>query len=90
MNDSYQPDSIDDLLEEKSKDTFKIHKQFKADFGMTLDEADNILVKMKSDSDELYHLRCLLNGVDTHNYEKPSLTDKEKELIAIRIEELTN
>ena len=84
----YEPDSIDDLLRQKAKDTFQIHKQFKADFGMTLDEADNILAKMKSDSEELYHLRCLLNGVNTHNYEKPSLTDEEKELIKIRIEEL--
>tara|TARA_R110001632_G_scaffold83617_9_gene184991 strand:- start:262 stop:531 length:270 start_codon:yes stop_codon:yes gene_type:complete len=84
----YEPHDIDDLLRQQSKDAFQIHKQFKAEFGMTLDEADKILAVMKSDSKELYHLRCLLNGVNTHTHEVTILNGKEKELIEARVKEL--
>jgi len=88
MNNSYTPDSIDDFLLKESRKVFEIEKQFKKDFGMTLSEATAINEKRKKESNELYYLSCLLNGIDMTTGEVANPTEEERERISRRIKDL--
>jgi hypothetical protein len=88
--DNYQPDSVDDLIAKESRKVFEIEKQFKKDFGMTLSEAEAINEKRKKESNELYYLRCLLNGLDITTHTPANPTEEERERISKRIDDLIN
>ena len=53
----------------------EIEKQFKKDFGMTLDAATRKHNQNKRNSDEVYALKMALNGVDFVTGEKISLSE---------------
>lgn len=67
----------------------QIEKQFKADFGMTLDTATRKHNQNKRNSDEIYALKMALNGVDFVTGEKIKLSETNKVIARLRIEELT-
>ncbi len=67
----------------------EIEKQFKKDFGMTLDAATRKHNQNKRNSDEVYALKMALNGVDFVTGEKISLSETNKVISKLRIKELT-
>lgn len=76
------------MINEYAKSKFEIEKQFKKDFGMTLDEANRKTQEKKKQSDELYYLRCLLNGLDIHTCSPVTLSDEQTQQIEQRINKL--
>jgi len=78
------------MLDEHNRKEFKIQSQFKKHFGITLDEANRIARENKRLSDELYYLRCLLNGLDIHTCSPVKLSDEEIKNIQDRINKLNN
>lgn len=67
---------------------FRKEKQFKADYGMTIQEAESIIKKRKNENSELLHLRALLNGLDMTTGEPSNLDDESRNIITERIIEL--
>ena len=67
---------------------FQKEKQFKADYGMTINEAELIIITKKRNTKELLHLRALVNGLDLITGEKASLDKESLEIITNRIIEL--
>ena len=67
---------------------FEIEKQFKKDFGFTIDHACDIHRQKKADSNEIFHLRCLLNGFDEGTNEPITLDDETKARVFDRLNEL--
>jgi len=67
----------------------EIEKQFKKDFGITLDAATRKHNQNKRNSDEVYALKMALNGVDFVTGEKISLSETNKVISKLRIKELT-
>jgi len=78
------------MINDYAKSKFEIEKQFKKQFGITLDEANRIARENKRMSDELYYLRCLLNGLDIHTCSPVKLSDEEIKNIQDRINKLNN
>ena len=66
----------------------KIEKQFKNDMGFSIAEAEIKLRKIKRDNNELYNLRCSLNGFCSETNEKITLDNDLKKVIQARINEL--
>ena len=67
----------------------EIEKQFKNDIGFSIAEAEIKLRKIKQDNNELYNLRCSLNGFCSETNEKITLDDDLKKAIQARIDELS-
>ena len=66
----------------------KIEKQFKKDFGFTLDEAYRKHESKKEINNEIFHLRCLLNGFDESTNEPVILSDEIKQQINNKLNKL--
>jgi len=66
----------------------EIEKQFKNDMGFTIAEAEIKLRGIKRNSDELYGLRCSLNGFCSTTNVKINLTGDDRLIVQARIDEL--
>ncbi|HHZ68829.1 MAG TPA: hypothetical protein EYN67_12370 [Flavobacteriales bacterium] len=66
----------------------EIEKQFKKDIGFSIAEAEIKLRKIKRDNNELYNLRCSLNGFCSEANEKIVLSDDVRVIVKARIIEL--
>lgn len=66
----------------------QIEKEFKSDMGITIADAEMKLTKIKRQNNELFNLRCSLNGFCSGTNEKLTLSDDEKEVVRARIDEL--
>lgn len=67
----------------------EIERQFKKDFGMTLDEATRKHNQNKKNSDEIYALKMALNGVDVVTGGKINMSETNKVRAKLRLKELT-
>lgn len=69
---------------------FEAEKQFKKDFGITINEAERKLRKRKSASDEIFSLKLYLNGFDIVTGQKVDVMPSKEEVAEIekRITEL--
>ena len=67
---------------------FEIEKKFKKDFGMTLNQAININKDRIKASNEIYHLKCLLNGLDTTTGLAADLSPEDRMIVLDRLEEI--
>ena len=63
-------------------------KDFKNDFGFSIVEAEIKLRNIKESNEELWALRCTVNGFCSKTNEKINLSDDDKKVIQIRIDEL--
>lgn len=66
----------------------EIEKQFKTDMGYSVADAEIKLRKIKRQSNELFNLRCSLNGFCSETNEKLSLSDDARKIVQSRIDEL--
>lgn len=66
----------------------EIEKQFKNDMGYSVADAEIKLRKIKRQSNELFNLRCSLNGFCSETNEKLSLSDDARKIVQSRIDEL--
>ncbi len=63
-------------------------KGFKNDMGFSIADAEIKLRNMKENTEELWALRCTVNGFCSKTNEKINLSDDDKKAIQIRIDEL--
>jgi len=63
-------------------------KDFKKDFGFSISEAEIKLRDIKQNNEELWALRCTINGFCSQTNEKINLSDDDKKVIQQRIDEL--
>tara|TARA_R110002020_G_scaffold320914_1_gene536824 strand:+ start:955 stop:1182 length:228 start_codon:yes stop_codon:yes gene_type:complete len=63
-------------------------KDFKNDFGFSIGEAEIKLRNIKESNEELWALRCIVNGFCSRTNEKINLSGDDKKAIQIRIDEL--
>ena len=66
----------------------KSQKGFKNDFGFGISEAEIKLRDIKQNNEELWALRCTINGFCSQTNEKIKLSDEDKKVIQQRIDEL--
>ena len=66
----------------------EIEKQFKKDIGMTISNAEIKLRDIKRNSNEIFNLRCSLNGFCSVTNEKITLSNDEIKIVQSRIDEL--
>ncbi len=63
-------------------------KDFKNDMGFSIADAEIKLRSMKENTEELWALRCTINGFCSQTNEKINLSDDDKKVIQQRINEL--
>lgn len=66
----------------------EIEKQFKNDMGFTIADAEIKLRNIKRQNNELYNLRCSLNGFCSETNEKITLSTDDVKIVKARIDEL--
>lgn len=78
------------MITEHNKTQFDIQRQFKKDFGFTLEQAEKIAADRRRDSDEVYYLNCLLGGLDIKTSNSVNLSEDEKKIIKDRLIKINN
>tara|TARA_R110001632_G_scaffold195661_1_gene317272 strand:- start:81 stop:308 length:228 start_codon:yes stop_codon:yes gene_type:complete len=69
-------------------DRMAIEKQFNKDMGFSIASAEIKLREMKQKSNELFNLRCSVNGFCSQTNEKIRLSDDDVKIVKARIAEL--
>ncbi len=77
-----------DKYNEMAKSQFKIESEFKKEFGYTIDEGYKKLESMRAVSEEVYFLKCLLNGLNVHSGEVVNVSDEDRINIEKRLSEI--
>lgn len=67
---------------------FEAQLQFKKDFGMTIQQAEEISRNRIKASDEIFSLKLYLNGLDAVTGENVNPSENERKEIEERIEKL--
>ena len=71
-----------------SQSNMQAQKDFKNDMGFSIADAEIKLRSMRENTEELWALRCTLNGFCSQTNEKINLSGDDKKVIQERIDEL--